>query len=259
MDLLRLDNPISFLAVESIARIICDWSRSKLRRFFADRKFYPAKKDFLRTFWWVNIMSTTEPSETTSSSSTSDESKTSLMNGKSRSSAGKKSPIKQIQSPQTCTWCAETKTPLKYVLPTQNGKKEFCSETCIAEFRKAYSKGACIECDNAIRANAPNREFCSTFCLNKNKKKTSTSGASAPSTSQSKSLNNNNSNLSNNNKHKSAVEANNNNTIKEHYAVTKISPMFQYEAFHVFDWKEYLKVSELTHQNFSSIIKISQF
>lgn len=188
-------------------------------------------------------MSTTEP-ETTSSSSTSDESKSgstnSLMNGKSRSSAGKKSPIKQIQSPQTCTWCAETKTPLKYVLPTQNGKKEFCSESCIAEFRKAYSKGACVECDNAIRANAPNREFCSTFCLNKNKKKSSAAQAQAPSTSQ-RSLNNNNNNLSNNNK-KASVEANNNNTIKEHYAMSKISPMFQYEAFHVFDWKEYLKV-----------------
>lgn len=184
------------------------------------------------------MSSTTEP-ETTSSSSTSDESKngvgSSLMNGKSRSSSGKKSPIKQIVS-QTCTWCVETKTPLKYVLPTQNGKKEFCSEACIAEFRKAYSKGACAECDNAIRANAPNREFCSTFCLNKNKKKS----AQAPSTSQNK-LNNNNNSLSNSNK--KAMEANNNNTIKEHYPMTKISPMFQYEAFHVFDWKEYLKVS----------------
>lgn len=191
-------------------------------------------------------MSTTEP-ESTSSSSTSDESKSglesSLMNGKSRNSGGKKSPIKQIQSPQTCTWCAETKTPLKYVLPTQNGKKEFCSESCIAEFRKAYSKGACIECDNAIRANAPNREFCSTFCLNKHKKK-SPSSPQTPSTSQNKSLNNNNSNLSNNNKQKPSMEANNNNPIKEHYAVTKMSPMFQYEAFHVFDWKDYLKVSK---------------
>lgn len=191
-------------------------------------------------------MSTTEP-ETTSSSSTSDESKSgstnSLMNGKSRSSGGKKqsSPIKQIQSPQTCTWCAETKTPLKYVLPTQNGKKEFCSEGCIAEFRKAYSKGACVECDNAIRANAPNREFCSTFCLNKNKKK---SAGSQPSTSQQRSLNNNNNSLTNNNK-KGSVETNNNNSIKEHYAMSKISPMFQYEAFHVFNWDEYLSVRNL--------------
>lgn len=192
-------------------------------------------------------MSTTEP-ETTSSSSTSDESKSesssSLMNGRNRSGSGKKSPVKQSQSPLTCAWCAESKTPLKYVLPTQNGKKEFCSETCIAEFRKAYSKGACSECDNAIRANAPNREFCSTFCLNKSKKKSHEN----PSTSQNKTLNNNNnnSNLSNNNKQKAAVEANNNNTIKEHYAVTKISPMFQYEAFHVFDWKEYLKVRKVS-------------
>jgi len=30
---------------------------------------------------------------------------------------------------------------LQYVLPTQTGKKEFCSETCIVEYRKAYSKG----------------------------------------------------------------------------------------------------------------------
>ena len=203
-------------------------------------------------------MSTTEP-ETTSSSSTSDESKSSsLMNGKSRSSSGKKSPIKQIQLPQVCTWCAETKTPLKYVLPTQNGKKEFCSESCIAEFRKAYNKGACIECDNAIRGNAPTREFCSSFCLNKNKKKSSATNNQTPSTSQSKSLNNNNSNLSNNNKQKSPVETNNNNnnnSIKEHYAMTKNSPMFQYEAFHVFDWKEYLKVCHMQLSNDLKLIE----
>lgn len=178
-----------------------------------------------------------------------------LMNGKGRNSSnGKKSPVKQQQqissSPQQlnrCTWCAETKQPLKYVLPTQNGKKEFCSETCIAEFRKAYNKGACKECDNAIRGNAPNRDYCSTYCLNKSSKKKSAS-STAPSTSQQPKMvhnNNNNSIENNNSKQKSstpaAVEANN-NMIKEHYAMTKISPMFQYEAFHVFDWSEYLKV-----------------
>lgn len=175
------------------------------------------------------------------------------MNGKSRNSSGSKSPIKPAQSPQHCTWCAESRTPLKYVLPTQNGKKEFCSETCIAEFRKAYSKGACIECDNAIRANAPHREFCSTFCLNKHSKKKSSaaSGVQTPSTSQNKpqlsnSNNNNNSNLSNNNNTKKSETNNNNTSIKDqqqHYPLSKISPMFQYEAFQVFDWKEYLKVS----------------
>ena len=40
----------------------------------------------------------------------------------------------------SCTWCGENKQPLKYVLPTQHGKKEFCSETCLSEFRKAYMK-----------------------------------------------------------------------------------------------------------------------
>lgn len=203
-------------------------------------------------------MSTSE-SEKTKSSESSDEKRRNIespsMNGKSRSSSGNKSPIKQAQSPQQCTWCLESRTPLKYVLPTQNGKKEFCSETCIAEFRKAYSKGACVECDNAIRANAPNREFCSTFCLNKHNKKknnNSTSGVQTPSTSQQNSKsqlnNNNNNNLSNNNNNNKKSETNNNNTtsnIKDqiHYPQSKISPMFQYEAFQVFDWKEYLKVS----------------
>jgi polycomb protein SCMH1 len=222
-------------------------------KFFAEKNFFCNKKSGKKfiisddSIKLSRVMSTPEP-ETTSSSSTSDESKSgsssSLMNGKSRNSSGSKkssSPIKISNPPQNCTWCAETKTALKYVLPTANGKKEFCSESCIAEFRKAYNKGACVECDNVIRPNAPSRDCCSTFCLNKNKKKAAASGGS-PSTSQTKSLNNNNNNLSNNNKQKS-VEANNNNPIKEHYGTTtKISPMFQYEAFHVFDWKEYLKV-----------------
>lgn len=208
-------------------------------------------------------MSTKESKQSKSSESSDDKKNiidNTLINGKRRSSSGSKSPIKPTQSPQHCTWCAESRTPLKYVLPTQTGKKEFCSETCIAEFRKAYSKGACIECDNAIRANAPNRDFCSTFCLNKhNKKKTnsSTSGSQTPSTSQNKSQlsNNNSSNLSNNNKQK--TETNNNNTSikdqQQHYPLSKISHSFQYEAFQVFDWKEYLKVSESRRSSDSSI------
>lgn len=68
----------------------------------------------------------------------------------------------------TCAWCSEDKSVLKYVLPTPNGDKEFCSELCIAEFRKALKKGACSQCGNVVRPNvAPNREFCSTFCMNK--------------------------------------------------------------------------------------------
>ncbi|XP_055606347.1 polycomb protein Scm [Uranotaenia lowii] len=82
----------------------------------------------------------------------------------------------------SCIWCGESKTPLKYILPTQNGKKEFCSETCIIEFRKAYSKGACIQCDNVIRANAPKPNYCSTFCMKKHQKKSTTGGGGGLST-----------------------------------------------------------------------------
>lgn len=82
-----------------------------------------------------------------------------------------------------CTWCVESKTPLKFVLPTQHGKKEFCSETCLTEFRKAYAKGACLRCgavlpanDNAnansnsnsnsnnSNTNSLEKDFCSMFC-----------------------------------------------------------------------------------------------
>lgn len=77
-------------------------------------------------------------------------------------------PPKKIIS---CTWCNESKLPLKYVFPTTNGKKEFCSETCLAEFRKAYIKGACIQCNNVIRGNNPTKDYCSIYCMNKHQKK----------------------------------------------------------------------------------------
>ncbi|XP_063241328.1 polycomb protein Scm isoform X2 [Bacillus rossius redtenbacheri] len=88
-------------------------------------------------------------------------------------------PGRPPKNKSSCTWCGETKQPLKYVYPTQHGKKEFCSETCLSEFRKAYIKGACLECDNVIRGapvrleheNASSKDFCSTFCLNKHTKK----------------------------------------------------------------------------------------
>lgn len=117
-------------------------------------------------------------------------------------------PPKKIIS---CTWCNETKLPLKYVYPTTNGKKEFCSETCLAEFRKAYIKGACIQCDNVIRGNnGPSKDFCSTYCMNKNQKKELQSrvAAVAPTT------------------------------------LLEGSPgPFQYETYQPFDWDEYLRES----------------
>lgn len=116
-------------------------------------------------------------------------------------------PPKKIIS---CTWCNEGKLPLKYVLPTTNGKKEFCSETCLAEFRKAYVKGACLQCDNVIRGNSnSSKDYCSIYCMNKHQKKSELHGrvlAVPPTTT---------------------VEA---------------SPgPFQYETFQTFDWDEYLR------------------
>lgn len=185
-------------------------------------------------------------------------------------------------STATCIWCGEAKTPLKYVLPTQNGKKEFCSETCILEFRKAYSKGACIQCDNVIRANAPKPNFCSTFCMKKHQKKALAAAAAAASSAtaapsspsdgpsststaaagSSPKVNGNNngssssssssSNGAGNGHGSSARRSNGNNSPGRESAVAaRISPVstttttgpFQYESFHVFDWTEYLRDS----------------
>lgn len=67
---------------------------------------------------------------------------------------------------------------MRYTLPVVHGKKEFCSESCLTEYNKAYVKGACLTCDNIIRG-APVRleepgfvkEFCSTDCLHKHQLK----------------------------------------------------------------------------------------
>ncbi|KAJ0183346.1 hypothetical protein K1T71_001322 [Dendrolimus kikuchii] len=117
---------------------------------------------------------------------------------------------------RTCTWCAESKTPLKYVLPTENGKKEFCTETCLSEFRQAYSKGACLHCDNVIRGNAPpsSKNFCSTYCLNKYQKK--------------------------NEKRTTSPQSGNGANGAENHTNNNSTGSF-YEIFQLFDWNEYMK------------------
>ncbi|XP_045522403.1 polycomb protein Scm [Pieris brassicae] len=115
---------------------------------------------------------------------------------------------------RTCTWCGESKTPLKYVLPTENTKKEFCSETCLSEFRQAYSKGACLHCDNVIRGNAPsNKNFCSTYCLNKYQKKNEKRTTSPQSGNGA-----------------NGTESNSNNNSTTYY-----------DLYQSFDWTEYMK------------------
>lgn len=87
-----------------------------------------------------------------------------------------RTPKKSVPS---CTWCGSKNNPLKYVIPTQQGKKEFCSETCLSEFRKTLHKGSCAHCENVIRDNpvlleiqgGPSKQFCSTGCLSMYQKK----------------------------------------------------------------------------------------
>lgn len=136
------------------------------------------------------------------------------------SANGTKSRGRPAKKPALCTWCNEGKTPLQYVLPTQNGKKEFCSESCIVEFRKAYRKGVCIHCDNVIRGTTPHKEFCSNVCMTKHQKKNGT-----------------NSRHNNNNSHREQER----NSSRISPAPTPTGP-FQYESFHVFDWDDYLKI-----------------
>lgn len=88
-------------------------------------------------------------------------------NPKLRARASKKSASPTQLS--ACGWCSDTKPILKYILPTLSGENlQFCSENCLAEFRKAVKKGACKQCGNVVRLTiAPNKEYCSMFCMNK--------------------------------------------------------------------------------------------
>lgn len=174
----------------------------------------------------------------------------------------------------SCTWCAESKMQLKFVLPTPAGQKQFCSENCIIEFRKAYNKGACLQCDNVIRENAPHEDFCSKFCLNEHltKEQNGRSGPSSSSASSTKSQSPPAVADTNNGTGVTAVlpvtgTANNNNNVSvENLNDTigsgsedRMSPhtgrnsggggggagggVFQLEQLNVFNWDDYLKVS----------------
>ncbi|KAK7077941.1 Zinc ion binding [Halocaridina rubra] len=82
-------------------------------------------------------------------------------------------PGRPPKNPRTCTWCSEVKSQLKYVFPTSSGKREFCSEMCLSEYRKAIMKGTCANCSGVIRStpvkcessSGRRRELCSNECL----------------------------------------------------------------------------------------------
>ncbi|XP_029177478.1 polycomb protein Scm [Nylanderia fulva] len=166
-------------------------------------------------------------------------------------------PGRPPKSKNACTWCGETKQPLKYVLPTQNGKKEFCSETCLSESRKTYARGACVQCDNVIRntpvkleqKDGPTKDFCSSFCLNAYQKKesqadTKKSNRDTASPAQSPAP----SGLPSGNNVPSTTQSytnTNNHTTISHSPSTSTGP-FQYETYQTFDWDLYLRETKST-------------
>ncbi|XP_015118890.1 polycomb protein Scm [Diachasma alloeum] len=169
-------------------------------------------------------------------------------------------PGRPPKSKNACTWCNETKQPLKYVLPTQHGKKEFCSETCLSEFRKAYVRGACVQCDNVIRGSpvkleqkdGPTKDFCSSFCLNKHQKKEiqadtkkNTSDQPSPAASPAPSGIPSSSGMMpqsfpTNNK------SNGTGNSQPNASPSTSSGPFQYETYQTFDWELYLKETDST-------------
>ncbi|XP_053669570.1 polycomb protein Scm [Anopheles marshallii] len=164
-----------------------------------------------------------------------------------------------MKGAQKCGICLEEKNPLNYILPMDGNTRAFCSESCITEFRKNGQR-TCVQCDNVVRANAPNPNFCSTFCLKKYQKKRSPSLMHPVDDLKMNGSNNNNNTNSHN--HNNSPNGNGSNGRRSQgggnispgrsggQPTTRISPVtttqagaFQYESFHVFDWSEYLRES----------------
>lgn len=149
-----------------------------------------------------------------------------------------------------CGWCEEpasSKQPmLKYVW--EHEKREFCSKSCIAQFKEAHSKGFCVQCDNVLGLAAPHKEFCSMYCLNKYQRANAAAAASGAGSNQTPAISPNGggaaaqSSPNNNNNH---VNNNNSSSPSAAAAVSQmaLTRTFQYESFHVFNWDDYLKVS----------------
>ncbi|KAL0113264.1 hypothetical protein PUN28_012430 [Cardiocondyla obscurior] len=154
-----------------------------------------------------------------------------------------------------CTWCGETKQPLKYVLPTQHGKKEFCSETCLSESRKTYARGTCVQCENVIRGTPfrleqktdQTRDFCSRFCLNVYQKKEAQVDTKKSNRDPSPVPSPAPSGLSSSNNVPStqSYTSPNSHTTVSHPPSTSTGP-FQYETYQTFDWDLYLKETNST-------------
>lgn len=81
---------------------------------------------------------TTSPCQPVSSSTMSSAGKVAASTGVNNNGGGAGVNQNQLTNTHKCVWCRENKRQLNYVLPTQHGKKEFCSEMCLLQFRKVY-------------------------------------------------------------------------------------------------------------------------
>uniref|UniRef100_A0A1W7RA05 Polycomb protein SCMH1 n=1 Tax=Hadrurus spadix TaxID=141984 RepID=A0A1W7RA05_9SCOR len=73
-----------------------------------------------------------------------------------------------------CAWCEDNKKDLKYCLNSGQGRKDFCSDTCMAEYKRAYIKSNCAVCETIILGSPVQieehgqiKELCSTECFQK--------------------------------------------------------------------------------------------
>lgn len=213
-------------------------------------------------------MSNDSESSTGSSSTDLSQFGVSTNGGKKSSRGPGRPPKKQVNSSSNsaCTWCADSKVPLTFIINQSCTQKEFCSENCVAEFRNAYRKGACLVCDNVIRENAPHRAYCSTFCLNSDTAAAAMmdqSNGTAKETNASATSGSNSKSSSSTSKTTTSATNNNNSTAENlNTAGPASSEMrlanygrsssgsggggkFQYEQLNVFDWNVYLKVRSI--------------
>ncbi|ODM94488.1 Polycomb protein Scm [Orchesella cincta] len=108
---------------------------------------------------------------------------TSSMPGNTKSS----SPSNNNIPGNRCVWCRKCQVKLNFVLPTAEGKKEFCTCDCLLHFRNVYNdkQNPCVLCPNCdclvrtpstepqvkLQVQGKTLEFCCAGCLDEYKQK----------------------------------------------------------------------------------------
>ncbi|XP_013775899.2 polycomb protein SCMH1-like isoform X1 [Limulus polyphemus] len=131
------------------------------------------------------------------------------------SGSGSRGSSSKSRNRPCCAWCEEARRDLRFSVTVGHTKKEFCSESCLAEFKKAYLKVSCTLCDSVIHGSPVRleeqghvKDFCSTDCLQKHRLKECSNPQSLSDKPKGKQSN---------------------------------GAQYQYESTGYFDWAEYLK------------------